>query len=303
MATNIYDIGQSPPFHLPGRSLIALESSNWAAEYVEVMVVEIDYRNPDNIVLSQIYCNTWRLPGCEVMTPDVAVDDKMVVMTFTNRVDQLSMLAYCNLADGIVRHIPLGVRLGSSPVCLLKDGDIYIHGQDKGKDKDEPCTVVRVCPALLQPLENINRITLDTPSSLPSVYSISHIYHRPQLRSTPNGVVLVTRKLFSADLDPPGPSTSVPSVQFCSILDGAVQLEFIGPASYEHHFSITHLTMGTSGTCAVILDMEPRQGAFKPKNILGVLRYKAGANPSYLLPHARHWGHRTQLLHRRARGG
>ena len=140
------------------------------------MVVELDYRNPDNIILSQIHRNTWRLPGCEVMNPGDAavVDDKMAVVTFTNQVDQQSMLAYCNLVDGIVRHIPLGVRLGSFPVCLVKDGDVYIHGRDQGKDEDEPCTVVRVCLASLHSLDKIDRITLGTPSPLPSVYTISH---------------------------------------------------------------------------------------------------------------------------------
>ncbi|KAJ7207332.1 hypothetical protein B0H12DRAFT_439258 [Mycena haematopus] len=230
------------------------------------MVVEIDYRNADNIVFSQIYCNTWQLPGCEVMTPDATTSDKIVGMAFTNRVDQLSMLVYCNLGDGIIRHVPLGVRLGTAPVCLLRDGDIYIHGQDKDKDKDEPCTVVRVRPASSLRPNDIDRITLDTPSPVPSVYSTFHVYHKPQLRSTPSGVVLVKRTLFTADLAPPGPGTAIPSIQFCAISDKVAQLEFVEPASYEHHFHITHLVAGISGRCAVVLDIAPRRSAFKPKN-------------------------------------
>ncbi|KAJ6494311.1 hypothetical protein C8R45DRAFT_1095249 [Mycena sanguinolenta] len=275
-----YNIGQSPPFLLPGRAFIALSWSYWASDYVEMMVVELDYRNPHNIILAQISSNTWPLPGCQVMTPSDAavVDDKMAVVAFTNQVDQQSMLAYCNLVDGIVRHIPLGVRLGSFPVCMVKDGNIYIHGRDKGQDEDEPCIVVRVCPASLHPLDNIDRITLGTPSPLPSVYTIFHLHGRPQLRSTPKGVVLLTKKIFAANFSSrggPGPGTYVPSVQFHSILDSTTRLECVGSASYEHPFSMALLSMGASSSYAVTLDMVHGQEGLKTN--LGVVRHEAGS--------------------------
>ncbi|KAF8193922.1 hypothetical protein K438DRAFT_2017581 [Mycena galopus ATCC 62051] len=274
-----YDLGKSPPFHLPGHSFIAL-SSSWNSEYFDMMVVKIDYENPDKVTFSQIYSNTWRIPDCQPMTtPDVVVNDTMMGMAFANKTDQLSILVYAYFSDRVVHHVPLGVRLGVCPVCVLRDGELYIQGQDKGegRSKEGPCTVLRVRLDSSRALDDLDRITLDVPLDP----STSLVYGNPYLRPTPNGVVMVARKLMRTELHPLGARLSISGVQFCSISEiaGAHPLKFVEPASYEHYYPVTHLVTGISGRCAVILDMEPRREDLSSKNALGVVQYTTQPTP------------------------
>ncbi|KAJ7453336.1 hypothetical protein B0H11DRAFT_2201050 [Mycena galericulata] len=81
----------------------------------------------------------FQLPGqCFI---GISYMNRFIIATvFTSSVDQLSTLVYCHFNDNIVHHVPLGIRAGSHPTCVLHEGHFYINGQDN----DQPCTMVRV---------------------------------------------------------------------------------------------------------------------------------------------------------------
>ncbi|KAJ6566712.1 hypothetical protein B0H19DRAFT_1066997 [Mycena capillaripes] len=133
---------QSPPFHLPGQSFIALTSRSWPD--VELMVVKLDYGNSNDITFCKIYSNVWPIDDFQPISfPDAAFNDQMIGMVFTSKIDEFSTLVYNNFGDGNTRRrVPLGIRLGTAPVCVLKDGHFYINGQEK----DEPSAVLLTTP-------------------------------------------------------------------------------------------------------------------------------------------------------------
>ncbi|KAF7369858.1 F-box domain-containing protein [Mycena sanguinolenta] len=268
--TKTFIIGKTPPFHLCGQSFISLSCYN---RNYSLIVVTLDYRNPDDITLRKTYSNS-RWPRCEFIgVPDVALNDTMIGMVFTHSAENLSILMYCKFSDNIVREVPLRIRLGSDPVCLLKNGDFYLYGQDKS---EEPSTVIRVCTDDCSHSPNgVERITLDIPS-LPPVYSTLHVVSDLQLRSTLNGVILVERKMSRTSLSVPGPAQICAHVHFSAISDNASQTAFV---SYEHPLNIAHSVVGDSGRFVAIIDMElPRHGPNK-KNNLGLVHYISQPTP------------------------
>ncbi|KAJ6494271.1 hypothetical protein C8R45DRAFT_1072903 [Mycena sanguinolenta] len=268
--TKIFIMGKSPPFHLRGRSFIAL--SCYDRNY-SLIVITLDYRNEDDITLRKTYSNS-RWPRTEFIgVPDVALDDTMIGMVFTHRVDDLSILMYCKFGDNIIRHIPLGIRLGSDPVCLLKNGDFYLYGQDKS---EEPCIVVRArTDHCSHAGSNLERITLDIPS-LPPVYSTHRVISDLQLRSTSNAVILVERKMSRTSLSVPGPAQICAHLHFSPISDNASQIAFV---SYEHPFDMAHAVIGDSARFVAIIDMEPPRNGPNKKNNLGLVHYVSEPTP------------------------
>ncbi|KAF8193923.1 hypothetical protein K438DRAFT_1969221 [Mycena galopus ATCC 62051] len=263
-----YDVGKSRLFHLPGRSFIALASNDWNSDDFHINVVEIDYQDQDNVAFSRTYSDTWCIPECtSVSVPHPVVNDKIVGVAFTKKSDQLAMLAYAEFSDGILHHVPLGAPWGGPLVCLLRDREFYIQGQDQRTSKVGQCTVVRVCVDSVHGLDDLDCITLDAPLG---------VYRNTHLQATSNGVTLVASR---ADLPSPQAGHYGTNVQFCSISESDTaaqqqhQLNFVGSASYENLNNITHLVAGLSARCAVILDMEPPRRHFHSKSTLGVVQY------------------------------
>ncbi|KAJ7881771.1 hypothetical protein B0H14DRAFT_3128974 [Mycena olivaceomarginata] len=269
-----HQVGSAPPFHQFGQSYIALSSKS--RTHVGLIVIKIDYRNEKAIYLSKTYSQT--LPTEElqpILTPDATSDDETTGMVFTRHADQLGMLVYSNFNDGIVHRVPLGMRLGAVPACVLRNGHFYIHGQDL----DGPSIVVRVPvdPSRRSDAE-FDRIAMEIPSSVPAIHMKCIALGDPWLLPPTYGVALVTRRSSETRPSFRRPPLRIDSIQFWPASDEPSEgrLNFGDVVSYEHHQGIFGLCVGISGRYGVLLGGEPRRdSAFKAKHSLGLVHFAA----------------------------
>ncbi|KAJ7648861.1 hypothetical protein B0H17DRAFT_1338793 [Mycena rosella] len=265
-----YLIGRAPPFQLLGQCFIGLSSQN--RPHLALLVVKIDYQNADQVIVSETYSTILSTAEFRpISIPDVALDENVIGMVFTSHIDQLSTLVYCHFNDGIVHRVPLGIRLGTLPVCALHGGHFYIHGQDLR----EPAMIVRVPVAPPHSPDTVNHaieITpIDVPASVPESQLSCLSIGLPQLLPPKYGVFNITRRTSHSLRN--RPPARLPSVHFWPATDSGAHLDFGELSFYEHHSEIVGLAAGVSGRYAAIIDVAQRASAMKPKTGLGLVHY------------------------------
>ncbi|KAJ7247571.1 hypothetical protein C8J57DRAFT_1673892 [Mycena rebaudengoi] len=259
---------QSPPFHLPGQSLIGFLCASYDGD-LSLLVLKIDYQDRDSVTISRIYSNS--LSGTAFQptwypASGAALDDKTIGLIISNRDDKLSMLAYCHFDDTAVHFVPLGMRLGPEPKCALVKGYFYISGQEQ---RDGPATVLRVCidRSSTSITHDVERITVQVPSSISGK---STILGKARMVPTTSGATLISTRSHPRF---PDSALDICSVHFWHAPANAARLEIEALAFYEHYFHITQVAVGITGRYAAVLDMKPRLDAFKPKNDLGLVHH------------------------------
>ncbi|KAJ7215580.1 hypothetical protein GGX14DRAFT_608604 [Mycena pura] len=272
-----YSMERCTPSRFPGYCLIGL--SYKSRLHLGLLGIKVDYRLGNEVTLSTVYSNEMRSADyAPISIPKVALDDTRIGMVFTSYIDQLSVLVYCEFDDNIVHHIPLGLRVGSLPSCVLHRGHFYINGQDL----DDPSTVLSVCVDTSCSC-GIHQWTIPFPSSIPGAETHCISLSAPQLFSPTYGVFGVMRRT-SQTL--PFPGQLIRSVHFWPATAAAAAagppLTLGAPAFYEHFTDMAALAVGAaSGQCAVVIDVASRQQYVRPEIGLGIVRYviHPGANP------------------------
>ncbi|KAJ6514648.1 hypothetical protein DFH09DRAFT_1196517 [Mycena vulgaris] len=269
-------IGRAPPFQLPGQCFIGLSCQSRMK--LTLVVVKIDYRQ-DDVTVSKTYSNT--VPTLDfrpIAIPDVALNEETIGMVFTSHIDQLTTLVYCHFTDSAIHRVPLGIRMGSLPVCTWHHGHFYIHGQDLR----EPAVIVRV---RVDPPHSTDSgvhhdmeiIPIKIPSSIPDSHLRCISIGLPQLLPPKYGVFNITRR--TSDNFANRPTDRLRSVHFWPAADSGSRLEFGELCFYEHHSEVTGLVAGLSGRYGAIMDMAQRTSSMKPKNGLGLVHYAAHPVP------------------------
>ncbi|KAJ7036697.1 hypothetical protein C8F04DRAFT_1094115 [Mycena alexandri] len=258
-------IGHSPPFHLHGQSFIGVSSKSRI--HIGITVVKVDYRNKNAVTLSKHYSNTLLMVDFMPMAnPTLALDAQTIGMAFTSDLDDLSSLIYFKFQDGIMHHVPLGVRLGSHPNCLLHNTDFYVFGSGL----DDPTTVLRP--------SHLDCNTMELLYSVPAADLICNVQGHSRLLHPGYGVFVVTRRSSDTLASFTGPRKTIHSVHFWNATHSGSRIDLGNTASYEHNSEMTGLVVGSSGRYATVIDLELGQ-RMRPTYRLGLIRYAAHPSP------------------------
>ncbi|KAJ7436486.1 hypothetical protein B0H11DRAFT_2294878 [Mycena galericulata] len=264
-------LGRSVPFQLPGQCFIGVSYMNRF-----VLRPNLRQENEHKITVSRTFSKTLSRPDARRgYKPDVALDDKVIATVITSSVDQLSTLVCCHFNDNIVHHVPLGIRAGSHPTCMLHEGHFYINGQDN----DQPCTMVRVSITCSDAgiHHEVERISIALPPPCPEALKRVLCSAPALLRPTKYGILNVIRR--DSEIIVGNHYKHSSCVYFWPTADTGLRLEMEESTSYEHETIISGLVVGLSGMYALLMDQEEHRKWVPPKTRLGLLHYATRPTP------------------------
>ncbi|KAJ7649251.1 hypothetical protein B0H17DRAFT_420503 [Mycena rosella] len=215
-------------------------------------------------------------------------------MVFTSHIDQLSTLVYCHFSDSIVHRVPLGIRMGTLPVCALHGGHFYIHDQDLR----EPAVIVRVPVAPPYSPDTVNHdiemTSIDIPSSMPEF----------QLSCLSIGLPSCSRRTTGYSISQDAPriprATGLPRACPASIFGPP---RIAGPTSTSGNSPSTSTTPRLGARCrrvwAVRHDHRRRAARerHEAQNWSGARPLRSASRAAHIFPRPRHSVRRHQLLH------
>ncbi|KAJ7145579.1 hypothetical protein C8R44DRAFT_863453 [Mycena epipterygia] len=220
---------------------------------LEIAVLQIDHHGPV-VTISKVFSKNWTAPDLESLdVSHVAMSEKMIAVVFSTRRahSQSDFLLFCGFGDTIIHRIPLGSNENATFFqALIYGDDIYLSRQHFF----DPFVELGLIHTSAAP-NDLGMVTkkLDIPFSVPRVeevfliggsnprhpkYGILDVTMRSSAISPDDDVRINSLHFWPAEI--PGSPSGVINVQ---------PLCF-----YEHPLYIYQLGVGSSGTCAVIVD-------------------------------------------------
>jgi hypothetical protein len=246
----------SSPFVVPGMFSIGMAYYSRCPLARWLSVIHCDHQSPSTITVTKGFFIIWTAPE-QVIFADVAVGEHMVAVIIGNSVD-LDLL-FCRFTDNIVHSVRLGSHAGGTlPRFIIDPPGFYIIHQGSTNESSDFIHL---------------RASVNNPSTIDDfeVHKMSH--HIPcSTASTidsmwdhlcvPKYGVLHISGSRSTHQSTGGDAETVNGVHFWSaeVEHNSLQRTRSPLCVYEHPCDFISLATGSSGTCAITLDVQDSIG-------------------------------------------